>query len=60
LVGKPEGKRPLEDIGVDGKIIVEWILEKLIEWIGMYWMHLTQDRDQWQALANMVINLWVL
>jgi len=23
------------------------------------WMHLAQDRDQWQALLNMIINLWV-
>jgi hypothetical protein len=23
LVGKPEGKRPLEDLGVNGKIILE-------------------------------------
>jgi hypothetical protein len=28
LVGKPEGKRPLEDLGVGGKIILEWILLK--------------------------------
>jgi hypothetical protein len=26
LVGKPEGKRPLEDFSVHGKIILEWIL----------------------------------
>jgi hypothetical protein len=28
LLRKPEGKRPLEDIGVDRKIILEWILDK--------------------------------
>jgi hypothetical protein len=28
LVGKPEGKRPLEDLGVEEKIILEWILGK--------------------------------
>jgi hypothetical protein len=28
LVGSSEGKRPLEDLGVDGKIISEWILGK--------------------------------
>jgi hypothetical protein len=26
LVSKPEGKRPLGRLGVDGKIILEWIL----------------------------------
>jgi len=25
LVGKPEGKSPLEDQGVDGKVILRWI-----------------------------------
>ena len=25
LVGKPEGKRPLGDLGVDGRIILGWI-----------------------------------
>jgi hypothetical protein len=28
FVGKPEGKNHLEDTGVDGKIILEWILVK--------------------------------
>jgi hypothetical protein len=26
-------------------------------WEGVIWIHLAQDRDQWQALVNMVINL---
>jgi hypothetical protein len=26
---------------------------------GVDWMRLAQDRDQWQALVNMVMNLWV-
>jgi hypothetical protein len=28
LVGKPEGKRPLGDPGVDGRIILRWIFRK--------------------------------
>jgi hypothetical protein len=28
LVGQPECKRPLEDLGVHGRIILRWILEK--------------------------------
>jgi hypothetical protein len=28
FVGKLEGKRPLEDLSIDGKIILEWISGK--------------------------------
>jgi hypothetical protein len=28
LVRKPEGKRHAEELGVDGRIILEWILRK--------------------------------
>jgi len=27
-----------------------------IGWKGVGWMHLAEDRDQWQALVNMVMN----
>jgi hypothetical protein len=30
-----------------------------IECEGVDWMHLVQDRDQWQALVNMVMNLHI-
>jgi hypothetical protein len=30
-----------------------------IEWDGMDWLVLAQDRDQWRALVNTVMNLWV-
>jgi hypothetical protein len=29
-----------------------------IEWEGVDWMHLVQDRDQWWAVVNRVMNLW--
>jgi len=28
-------------------------------WEGVDWMQLAQDRDQWQALVNTVMNLWI-
>jgi hypothetical protein len=31
---------------------------KKIECMGVNWIHLTQNRDQRQALVNMVMNLW--
>jgi hypothetical protein len=30
-----------------------------IRWEGVDCIHLAQDRDQWQALLNMMINLQV-
>jgi hypothetical protein len=28
-------------------------------WEDVDWIHDVQDRDQWQALVNVVMNLWV-
>jgi hypothetical protein len=30
-----------------------------IGWDGMYWIDQVQDRDQWRALVNTVLNIWV-
>jgi hypothetical protein len=37
LVGKPDGKRPLEDPGVDGRIKLRWILRKWDVGYGLDW-----------------------
>jgi hypothetical protein len=39
LVGKPEGKIPLGDTGVDGRIILRWIFRKwsVGVWTGLIW-----------------------
>jgi hypothetical protein len=31
-----------------------------VGWEGVDWMHLAQDRDQWKALVNRIIDLRVL
>jgi hypothetical protein len=30
-----------------------------VEWGGIDWTDLAEDRDRWQALVNAVMNLWV-
>jgi hypothetical protein len=47
----------LEDPGVDGRIMLQWVFERLDG--GVDWINLAQDRDRWRALVNMVMNLQV-
>jgi hypothetical protein len=58
LVGKPEGKRPL---GTPRRRWVDNIQMDLREigWDGVDWMDMVQDREQWRALVNTVLNLRV-
>jgi hypothetical protein len=54
-VGKPEGRNHLKDQGVDGRIILKWIFERLGG--GVDWNDLAQDRDRWRAVVYTVMNL---
>jgi hypothetical protein len=58
LMGKPEGRRSL---GRPRRRFDDNIKMDLreIEWGGMDWIDLTQERDQWRALVNTVVNLRV-
>jgi hypothetical protein len=58
LVGKPEGKRPL------GRPRRRWVDNikmdlREIGCDGVNWIDMAQDRDQWRALVNTVLNLRV-
>ena len=56
LVGKPEGKRHLEDPGVDGKNNINMCFQE-VGCRGVEWIELAQDRDRWRALMTAVMNL---
>jgi hypothetical protein len=57
VVGKPEEKRPLGR-QIRRLVDVKMYLREM-GWDGMDWIGLTQDRDQWRALVNTVLNLRV-
>jgi hypothetical protein len=58
LMGKPEGKRPLGRPRRRREDSIRMNLRE-IGWGGMDWIDLAQDRDQWWALVNTVMNLRV-
>jgi hypothetical protein len=58
LVGKPEGNRPLGRPRRRSLDNIKMHLRK-IGWDGMDWIELAQDRNQWRALVNTVMNLRV-
>jgi hypothetical protein len=55
LVGNPEGKRPL------GRPRRRWVdnIKMDLRELGWDWIDLAQDRDQWRALVNAVMDLRV-
>jgi hypothetical protein len=58
LVGRPEGKRPLERPKCRWEDNIKMDLRE----IGINdanWIQLAQDRAQWRAGVNTVMNLWV-
>ena len=56
FVEKPEGNHS-EDSGVDGRIILRWIIRKLFGY--MDWIDLAQDKGRWRELLNAVMKLHV-
>jgi hypothetical protein len=59
LVGKSEGKRRLERPRRKWEDGIK-IDPREIEWGGVEWIQLTQDRDRWRAVVNAVMNPLVL
>ena len=45
----------LEDVGVDGKVILKWIFKNE----GLNWTDLAHNRDKWRSLLTTLMNLFV-
>jgi len=58
LVRKPAEKRPFGGPRHRWEDNIRMDLRE-IEWKDVEWMHVAQDRDQWQAFVNTVMNLRV-
>jgi hypothetical protein len=58
LVGKPKGKILLEKPRRKCEDNIKMDFRE-IEWVGMDLIDLAQDRDQWRALVNTVMNIRV-
>jgi len=56
LVGKPEGKRPLERPRRRWEDNIKMDLQEVGGVCGD-WMEWAQDRERWRALVSMVMNL---
>jgi len=58
LVRKPEEKQPRTRPRQRQYDNIKMNLRE-IGWEGVDWIHLAQDRDHWQSLVNMLMNLQV-
>jgi hypothetical protein len=58
LVGRPEGKRQLGRPGRRWDDNIKMVLRAIVI-DGANWIRLAQDRVQWWAFVNTIMNLWV-
>jgi hypothetical protein len=57
LLQKPEEKRPPGDLGIDGRLMLQFLLQKQV--VRSDWIYSAVSMGKWQALVNAVMNLHV-
>jgi hypothetical protein len=58
LIGRPEGGKPPEKPRSRWEINIRLDLRE-VGWEVVGWIHLAQDKDQWRAVVNMLMNFGV-
>jgi hypothetical protein len=58
FVGKPAAKWPHGRYRRRWQDNIKTVLRE-IGWWSVDWMHVAQDGNQWRAVVNTVMNLWV-
>jgi hypothetical protein len=58
LVGKPGRKRPLGRPRHRWEDNIKMDLREIL-WVSMHWIEIAQNRDQWRALVNAIMDLTV-
>jgi hypothetical protein len=58
LVGRPERRRPIGRPRRRWEDNIKMNIQE-VEWGGMDWIDMAQDRDRWRAVVSAVMNLWV-
>jgi hypothetical protein len=58
-MGKSEGRRPFERPSHRWEDNIEMDLRE-VDWEGMDWIDLAEERDRWRAVVNAVMNFRVL
>jgi hypothetical protein len=57
LVGKPDERNDVEDLGIEERTILKWIFKEQDR--GLDCVNLAQDKDRWRAVVKAVMNLQV-
>jgi hypothetical protein len=56
-LGDPKTRDHWEDLGVDERLTLSWTLGREVGIDGPNWIQLSQDRVQWWAFVNTIMNL---
>ena len=51
--GNMEERDHLENLNIEGRITLKFVLKKEMRWEGVEWINLAEDREKWRSLVNL-------